>query len=60
MFGNVKSTDKTTFHMIKFWMNMHMKEKKYCGEVPGRKSFLALSQGLETNVGAGWSPVEAA
>lgn len=27
MFGNVKSKDKTTLHMIKFWMNMHLKEK---------------------------------
>lgn len=46
--------------MIKSWMNMYMKEKKYCGEDPDRKSLLALSQGLETYVGAGWSPVEAA
>lgn len=28
MFGNIKSTsNKTIFHMIDFWANVHIKEK---------------------------------
>lgn len=39
MFGNVKSKDKTTLHMIKFWMNMHLKEKNTVGRSLVGKAF---------------------
>lgn len=39
MFGNIKSTDKTTFYMIKFWMNVHMKEKITVGRFLAGKAF---------------------
>lgn len=54
VFGNIKSTDKATFHMIKFWMNMNVKEKNIVGRSwQGRLSGrLALSRGSETCAGA--------
>ena len=65
MFGNIKSTDKATFHMIKFsdkatfhmikfLMNMHVKENNIVGRSWQERlsGGLALSQGSETYAGA--------